>query len=172
MSEKDQPHDETQPVRPQGTPADQPDAASPGVAASSADEPDARPADPGAAPLPPAAGHPYPAGAYVPPAAPPGAGWGRARRWRDQARGDRAYGLGALVASALAGVIIGGVGTAVFHAVTDDHGPGDRFGQFGPIGDRDGDGGRDRGPMFGGPGVPGQLQPTTPPEDDDSGSSS
>ena len=149
MSEKNQPHDETQPVRPQGA-ADQP-------------APD-RPL-----PTPPSAAggdaDPRPAAAAAEASAPAG---GPTRRWRGWARGDRAYGLGALVAAALAGVIIGGIGTATFHAVTDDHGPGDRFGRFGPMGDRD-----RRGPMFGGPGGPGQLRPATPPdEDDDSGSSS
>ena len=169
MSEKDQPHDETQPVRPQAAAA-HPAPPAPETPAPEAPAPEASvpgtPAQQG-----PGAAHPAPAAAYAPPPPPPRAGWGRARRWRHQAPGDRAYGLGALIASALAGVIIGTVGTAVFHAVADDHGPGDRFGQVGqhgPMGDRDGDGGR--GPMFGGPGVPGQLQPTTPPEDDDSGS--
>lgn len=178
MSEKNQPHDETQPVRPQGAP-EPPAAPRPqGGAAPSAAEPGTSAAsEPVDAPVGAPAGAPVgapAAAAYAPydPAAAPGPGWGRARRWRQQARGDRAFGLGALIASALAGVIIGGVGTAVFHAVTDDHGPGDRFGQFGPMGDRDGDGDRGRGPMFGGPGAPGGLQPTTPPEDDDSGSSS
>ncbi|CAM3856758.1 hypothetical protein [Nocardioides zeicaulis] len=167
MSEKDQPHDETQPVRPQAA-APQPAPGGGGTpTAEPAAEPAADPAVDRATTEQPAAGQPAPSAAYAPPPPPPGRGWGRARRWRDQAPGDRAYGLGALIASALAGVILGTVGTAVFHAVADDHGPGDRFGQHGPMPDRDGR----RGPMFGGgPGVPGQLQPTTPPEDDDSSS--
>ena len=92
----------------------------------------------------------------------------RFRRWRNQQRGDRTFGLAALVASALAGVIVGGLGTAVVDAVTDDHDRGgwvERHGQMG----RDGDDFGGRGPMHGGPpGVPGQVQPTTPPEDEGS----
>ena len=85
--------------------------------------------------------------------------------------GDRTFGLGALIASALAGVIVGGVGVAAVNAVTDDHRDGPGWGErHGPMGRDFGD--DDRGPGFGGPGrVPGQLQPTTPPEDDDSSNS-
>ncbi|MCK9825134.1 hypothetical protein NOCD_16755 [Nocardioides cavernae] len=87
---------------------------------------------------------------------------------RDRQRGDRAFGMGALIASALAGIIVGGAGTAVVHAVTDDHDRGGWVERHGPMGRDDGDrGDDDGGPMFGGPrGVPGQLPPTTPPEDD------
>lgn len=96
----------------------------------------------------------------------------RLRTLRRSEDGGRSFGLAALVASALAGVIVGGVGVAAVQAVTDD-GPG--WGErHGPMG-RDLGGDDDRGgPGFGGPGrAPGQLQPTTPPdEDDDSGSSS
>ncbi|MBL0749310.1 hypothetical protein [Nocardioides baculatus] len=88
---------------------------------------------------------------------------------------DRTYGLAALIASALAGVIVGGLGLTVVHAITHD-GPGDRGGwaerrddRGGPGFDR-GFGGRDG--MHGGPPVmPGQVQPTTPPEEDEGSSS-
>ncbi|CUR57170.1 hypothetical protein NOCA1120408 [metagenome] len=147
MSENDKPGDETQPVRPQD------------------------PAAPAAQPTPEPTPEPTPTAAPAPAAA-PGPGWGRVRRWRSQQPGDRAFGLGALIASALAGIIVGGVGTAVLHAVTDDHDRGGWVERHGPMG-RDGFDGDDDGRMFGGPrGVPGQLQPTTPPEDDEGGSSS
>jgi hypothetical protein len=149
-----QPDDETQPVRP-------------GAALPPAPAPDSADATAGDA----AAGGPAPA---------PVAATGR-RGFRERLRtlrrteaGDRTYGLAALVASALAGVIVGGVGLAAVHAVTDDHRDGPGWGErHGPMG-RDLGGDDDRGPGFGGPGhVPGQLQPTTPPdEDDESGSSS
>ena len=166
MSENDKPGDETQPVRPQDpaapaappTPEPTPEPTSPAPAAAQA--PEAAPATPAATPA-------------AAPAAAPGPGWGRVRRWRSQQPGDRAFGLGALIASALAGIIVGGVGTAVFHAATDDHDRGGWVERHGPMG-RDGfDRGDDDGPMFGGPrGVPGQLQPTTPPEDDEDDSAS
>ena len=84
---------------------------------------------------------------------------------------DRSYGLAALIASALAGIIVGGLGLTAVHAITHD-GPGERFDRGGWIQQRDAD---DRGPgrggMHGGPrGVPGQLPPTTPPEDEGSAS--
>ena len=84
--------------------------------------------------------------------------------------GDRTFGLAALIASALAGIIVGGLGFAAVHAVTDD-GPRDRGGWM-----QQREGG-DRGPGHGGmrggpPGMPGQLPPTTAPDDEDSGSSS
>lgn len=85
--------------------------------------------------------------------------------------GSRAFSLGALVASALAGVIVGGIGMATVHAVTDDHRDGPGWDRRGPMSRdlRDGDG--PRGPAYGGPrGVPGQVQPTTPPEDEGSAS--
>lgn len=85
--------------------------------------------------------------------------------------GSRTFGLAALIASALAGVIVGGLGAAAVGAITDDHdrGPGrggwvQRDDDRGP--GRDGDRGVHGGPR----GVPGQLPPTTPPEDDDSAS--
>lgn len=169
MSEKNRPDDETQPVRPQ------PDATS---------DPAATPAPEGAAAPPPAAPPTAPPAASsaapetgpvvaASPAAAAGPGWGRFRRWRSQPRGDRGFGLAALIASALAGLIVGGVGTAVFHAVTDDHDRGGWVERRGPMMGRGGFDDDDRGPMFGGPrGVPGQVEPTTPPEDEEGGSSS
>lgn len=145
------PADETQPVRPDGT---LPPAPSP--AASPAASPD---------PAPAAAST-----AYEPGAGPPVGRRGFRDRFRSlrSSDGSRTFGLGALVASALAGVIVGGLGGAVVHAVTDDH-PRGGWAEHGPMGrddDRDRGG---RGPMFGGPGgLPGQGQPTTPPEDDSS----
>jgi hypothetical protein len=96
----------------------------------------------------------------------------RFRALRRSEGGDRTYGLAALVASALAGVIVGGVGLAAVQGVTDDHRDGPGWGErHGPTG-RDLGGDDDRGPGFGGPGrLPGQLQPTTPPDEDDDSSS-
>jgi hypothetical protein len=152
MSENDKPGDETQPVRRQGEPE-------PAPASQPAPEP--APAPTGSASASGPAPGPGPA------TSDPAAG-SRFRRWRNQQRGDRTFGLAALVASALAGVIVGGLGTAVVDAVTDDHDRGgwvERHGQMG----RDGDDFGGRGPMHGGPpGVPGQVQPTTPPEDEGS----
>ena len=137
--------DETQPVRPDAALPPAPDPA-------------------------PAAG----AAAYEPGAAQPVARRGFRDRFRTlrSTEGSRTFGLAALVASALAGVIVGGLGGAVVHAVTDDHGRG------GPgWGERHGPMGRDlrdddRGPGFGGPRhMPGQLQPTTPPDEDDDSTS-
>jgi hypothetical protein len=95
---------------------------------------------------------------------------------------DRTYGLGALIASALAGVIVGGLGLTAVHAITHD-GPGDRFDrrfdQAGLIQQREDGDGRG-GPGFDGPGgeqhggppgLPGQVQPTTPPDDDEGSTS-
>ena len=117
------------------------------------------------------------AAAPAAPAAPVAAGSGR-RGFRDRFRtlrssdGSRSFGLAALVASALAGAIVGGLGVTAVQAVTNDH--HDRDGwmqQRGPMG-RDGDDFGGRGPMHGGPpGVPGQVQPTTPPDDEDGSSS-
>ncbi len=89
-------------------------------------------------------------------------------RWRTlrSSDGDRAFGLAALIASALAGIIVGGLGVATFDAVTDGD-DRDRGGWM-QRRDTDGDevpggrGGMDRGPG----GVPGQVPPTTPPEDE------
>ena len=146
-----------------------------------------QPVRPGGATLPPAPGATpastndtsTPADAAAPAAYEPGAPVPAGRRgFRDRFRalrssdGSRAFGLGALVASALAGVIVGGLGLAAVQAVTDDHRDGPGWGErHGPMGrDFDDDG---RGPGLGGPGgMPGQLQPTPPPDDDDSGSSS
>ncbi len=93
----------------------------------------------------------------------------RLRTWR-RSEGDRTFSLGALIASALAGVIVGGLGVATFQAVTDDH-DRDRGGWM-LRRDLDGDdrfGGR--GGMHGGPrGVPGQVPPSTPPEEEGSAS--
>jgi hypothetical protein len=139
---RDTPSDETQPVRPSG----------------------------GTLPPAPAAG---PATDPAPAAATGRRGLReRLRTWRTSNDGGRAYSLGALIASALAGVIVGGLGLAAVQAVADDHGdrPGwmERHGPMGrDFGDDDGDG----GPGFGPGRMPGQLQPTTPPEDDDSSSS-
>ncbi|MDZ5660609.1 hypothetical protein SFC79_02435 [Nocardioides sp. S-58] len=92
----------------------------------------------------------------------------RFRRLRssDRGRRDRTFGLAALIASALAGIIVGGLGFAAVHAIGDDGGR-DRGGwmQQREADDR----GPGRGGMPGGPrGVPGQLPPTTPPEDEGS----
>jgi hypothetical protein len=146
MSENDKPGDETQPVRRQGEPESAP---------ASQPAPEPAPAPTGSASASGPAPGPGPA------TSDPAAG-------SNQQRGDRTFGLAALVASALAGVIVGGLGTAVVDAVTDDHDRGgwvERHGQMG----RDGDDFGGRGPMHGGPpGVPGQVQPTTPPEDEGS----
>lgn len=86
------------------------------------------------------------------------------RRWGD---GSRTFGLAALIASALAGIIVGGLGTTALHAITHD-GPGDRGGWVRREGDPGFDG---RGGMHGRPpGVPGQVRPTTPPEEEGSAS--
>ena len=132
-----QPDDETQPVRPEG-------------AATPSPEPAASEAHPAAAPADPVA----------------------RRGFRERLRGlrrsdgrDRSYGLAALIASALAGVIVGGLGLTAVHAITHD-GPRDRFDRGGwvqrqdgsdegPGGGFDGRGGM-HGGMRGGPGgVPG-----------------
>ena len=112
-------------------------------------------------------------------AAPEPAGSGR-RGFRERLRilrrsedGSRTYGLAALIASALAGIIVGGLGTAALHAVTHD-GPGERGGWVQREGRGPGFDGR-RGGMHGGmdggpPGVPGQVPPSTAPEDEGSAS--
>ena len=136
--------------------------------AAAADD-ETQPVRPTAAP----SGPPTPPPSQTTAAEPGTVGSGR-RGFRDRFRtlrssdGNRTFGLAALVASALAGVIVGGLGVTALQAVTNDH--HDRGGwmqQRGEMG-RDGDFGG-RGPMHGGPpGVPGQVQPTTPPEDEDS----
>lgn len=135
------PDDETQPVRPEG-------------AATPAPEPAAAPAPPAADPTGP----------------PPVARRGFAERFRSLRRaegGSRSHGLAALIASALAGVIIGGLGLTAVHAITHD-GPDDRFDR-GWVQRRDDGGGPGldgRGGMHRGPGgVPGQLPPTVPPDE-------
>jgi hypothetical protein len=86
---------------------------------------------------------------------------------------ERTYGLAALIASALAGVIVGGLGLTAVHVITHD-GPRDRFDRAGWV---QRDGGREDGPGFGGGmhggprGVPGQVPPTTPPEGDEGSAS-
>ena len=147
-------NDETQPVRPVGAPVDQPaDApAAPGT-----------PAAPAAPAETPAATAETPVVA-TPAAAP--AGWEGRRGFRERFRrlrtssdgGSRTFGLAALIASALAGVIVGGLGLTAVQAMTHDHdGRPDWSQRQGPMG-RDlgggpGDRGDDRrGPMFGGPG--------------------
>ena len=138
--DKPRPDDETQPVRPEGKTASQ----------AAAEPAAAEPAD--ADPTPTAAGAGLPQ---------------RLGTWR-RSDGDGTFGLAALIASALAGIIVGGLGFAAVHAITDD---GDRD-RGGWVQRRDGDEGPGgRGGMHGGPrGVPGQLPPTTPPEGDDSDS--
>ena len=149
MSENDK-QDETQPVR-----RDEP--ATPPPAAGSI---------PTAPPVPPAAPSDAEPPTGVDPAAAPVARRGFRERFRAARRSDgsRAYSLGALIASALAGIIVGGLGFAAVGAVAgDDHGP-----DHGGWVERD----DDRGPggpgdMHGGPpGLSGQLPPTTSPEDD------
>ena len=132
-------HDETQPVRPAGTPQAPAEAAPPVVTTQEAAQPPAR------------------------------RGFRERFRAARQADGQRAYSLGALIASALAGIIAGGLGYAAIDAATgDDHGPG-RDGWVQRDDDR---GPGDRGGMRGGPrGVPGQLPPTTAPEDDEGSAS-
>ncbi len=86
--------------------------------------------------------------------------------------GNRTYGLAALIASALAGVIIGGLGLTAVQAITHDD-RGDRFdrGWVQRRDDRGGPGFDGRGGTRGGPrDVPGQVSPTTPPEDQGSNS--
>ncbi|MCY4726907.1 hypothetical protein NYO98_11520 [Nocardioides sp. STR2] len=149
MSENDE-QDETQPVRRDG-------AATPPPAAA------------GSIPTAPPVTEPAPAAAT--PAEAPVARRGFRERLRAARRSDgsRAYSLGALVASALAGIIVGGLGVSAIDAVAgDDHGPG-RDGWVRHDDDR-GPGGREG--MHGGPyGVPGQLPPTTVPDDEEGSSS-
>ncbi len=108
------PADETQPVRPEGAAAlPQPPATTAAPAASEAYEPA------------------------------PAARRGFRERFGSLRRtqgGDRSYGLAALIASALAGIIVGGLGLTAVHAIAHD-GPGDRgrwMEQRGPTGPRQG----------------------------------
>jgi len=149
--DKPRPDDETQPVRPEGAATLPP---APEVAAEPAASSTATTADPVAAE----------------PAATTASrrGFGERVRSLRGSDGSRTFGLAALIASALAGIIVGGLGFAAVHAATD----GDRD-RGGWMQQRDAD---DRGPGRGGmhggpPGVPGQLPPTTPPDDDDSSTS-
>ena len=175
------PGDETQPVRP--IPA-QPGLPTPPPAAAAGETPAEERATPTIEPTAkqlggPTAAAPAAAPAAPAPAAPGAAGAGR-RGFRDRlgrlrsSDGNRAIGLAALLASALAGVIIGGLGVTAVQAVTDDHHDHDdheAWMQRGPM-DRDGDDLGGRGPMHGAPpGLPGQVQPTTPPEDEDGSAS-
>jgi hypothetical protein len=134
----------------------------------------------GGAPLPPPpaaqapAPDPAPAASDAPYAAAPAQRRGFRERFRTLRRsedGDRTFGLAALIASALAGVIVGGVGVAAVGAVADDHHDGPGWGErHGPMGRDFGDDDGDGGPGFGPGRMPGQLQPTTPPEEDGSAS--
>ena len=75
---------------------------------------------------------------------------------------DRLFGLRALVAVALAGVVLGGLAGFGIHAATDGDGPDDRFGRVGPGGFRNGPGDGFPGPGQGpGPG-PGPGPATGP----------
>jgi len=174
------PGDETQPVRP--IPA-QPGLPTPPPAAAAGETPAEERATPTIEPTTEQPGGPTAAAPAVAPAAPataPGAAGAGRRGFRDRlgrlrsSDGNRAFGLAALLASALAGVIIGGLGVTAVQAVTDDHHDHDdheAWMQRGPM-DRDGDDLGGRGPMHGAPpGLPGQVQPTTPPEDEDGSAS-
>lgn len=129
-----------------------------------------QPVRPGASAPPPAA--PGPAAPAAESAAPVvRRGFRERLRSVRRSDGSRAFSLGALVASALAGIIVGGIGMATVHAVTDDHRDGPGWDRGGWSQRRDDDRGPGFGGMPGGPrGVPGQVQPTTPPEDDGSAS--
>ena len=148
------PDDLTQPVRADGP---------------HADEPTAKPTpEPAPQPVP----EPAPTAAAAAPAAAPTERRGFRQRLRlaRTSDGSHTFSLGALIASGLAGVIVGGLGAAALHAVTDDgprhHGPWvQRWDdERGPgLGGRDG--------MHGWPGGgPGQLPPAMPPDDDGSDS--
>lgn len=162
MSEKNDPNPETQPVRPTDAPAD-PAPVDPAPAAAA---PAAAPADP------------------APVSAAPGQPAKRSLRDRFAGTGDRLNGTRGLIAATLAALIVGGFGGAAIHAAVDgdrhEHGrffrggderPGER-GDFGGFGGRMGEGERPgpRGDFFqqAPGGVPGQLPPTTTPEDGDS----
>ena len=144
------PDDRTQPVRAEGPEVDEPTARpAPEPATESAPE-----SAPGSAPAAATAASAERRGFHE-----------RLRRVRTS-DGSRTFSLGALIASALAGVIVGGLGAAALHAVADD---GPRH--HGPWVQRWDD---ERGPGFGGRdgmhgwpgGGPGRLPPTMPPDDD------
>lgn len=141
--------DQTQPVRP-GAPAAAPTPAqAPSPAAEAPNEAADAPA--------------------TPPPTPERRGFRERLRSLRRSDGNRTFGLAALIASALAGVIVGGLGFAAVHAVTDDGGRDRDRGAW--VERRGDDGPGDRGMHRGPRGVPGQLPPTTAPEDDDSSSS-
>ena len=131
-----------------------------------------RPGDPAPAPglAPPPAGGEASSEAATPPPTSERRGFReRLRTWRGSRGGGRTFGLAALIASALAGVIVGGLGFAAVHAITDDGGRDHDRGAW--VERRDGED-PGRGGMHGGPrGVPGQLPPTTAPEDDEGSAS-
>jgi hypothetical protein len=88
------------------------------------------------------------------------------RRFRDRfaGSGERLRGTRGLIAATLAALIVGGLGGAAIHAAVDgdrhEHGFGHHFGERpGPPRDFD-----RRAPG----GIPGQLPPTTTPEDEES----
>ena len=74
---------------------------------------------------------------------------------------DHLFGLRSVVAVALAGVVLGGLGGFAVHAATDGGGRDDRLGRFGPGGFQGGPGGFPQGPGQRSPGQqgPGQQAP-------------
>jgi hypothetical protein len=166
MSDKNTPPaDETAPIA--GRPA------APAPAASPADP---APADPAPADAPAAA-------AYDVPDDPSPADPTAKRSWRERLRrgtasgGGRTFGLGALIAGALAGLIIGGLGGGAIGAVLsgDDHDHGDRFGRVerGFPGDDDGGrGGFGSGPGGSMPVPPTDVPESTPPTEEEDSSAS
>ena len=142
--------DQTQPVRP-GAPAPAPTPAPATTPPPAAEAPSEAAAEPVAAPVAERRG------------------FREGLRSLRRSDGSRTFGLAALIASALAGVIVGGLGLAAVHAVTDDRGRDHDRGAW--VERRGNDGPGDRGTHRGPRGVPGQLPPTTAPEDDDSSSS-
>ena len=144
--DKPRPDDETQPVRPEG-------------AARSRTAPDPATAAPRAGPR----------RRRSPPPRRPAAASASASAACAARTAARTFGLAALIASALAGIIVGGLGFAAVHAIGDD-------------------GGRDRGGWCSSATADDLVRswrharrparrtwsapPTTPPEDDDSGSAS
>jgi hypothetical protein len=135
-----------------------------------------RPGAPAAAPAttpPPAAQAPAepPGEGVTPPPTTERRGFRERLRSLRRSDGSRTFGLAALIASALAGVIVGGVGAAAVGAITDDHDHDRGAGRGGWVQRDDDRGPGDRG-MRGGPrGVPGQLPPTTAPEDEEGSTS-
>ena len=106
------------------------------------------------------------------PAAPARRGFRERFRAARQSDGNRAYSLGALIASALAGIIVGGLGGMALHAAVDDDGPDRGDFRHGP-GPWDRDFGERPGPprdfyQEAPPVLPGEAPPTTTPDDEDS----